>query len=288
MLSTPQTHLSCRPPLSQMRCAVPTEKERPGCAFLSLSHRGATGDSLADLQGHGNTQRADAQTHLQIRTPPGALPLLCQDSPAHSSHTSASLLYNWRTCLLASFTPHLPGHGLRKDLVNIVHTQAHLKSTTLLRTLQVKPSPPGSQPNCLWTHKHGCEPKYRTRYWRYREVRPGCASRPLRAAARLTAQQRNVSKQQIVCLQTSSDAPLCTRALFFYQRCIPVPTLASAPKAARGAAAVTADTLPILCTCGQFTMRTGLVDYLLPTGKAYGQMTSSPTSSAAPVSRESP
>lgn len=109
---------------------------------------------------------------------------------------------------------------MRKDLVNLIHTSP-LKSTAVLHTVRVQHSPPGSWPNCLWTHKHGCWPKQRTHYWRYRKVRPDSESQPRSTAAQLTAQQRNVSKQRNLCLQTSFDTALCIRAFFLDERYIP-------------------------------------------------------------------
>lgn len=110
---------------------------------------------------------------------------------------------------------------MSKDLVNLASTQAYLKSIALLHMLQVKHLPPGSGPNCLWTHKHGHHPKYRTHYWRYRKVRPDRESQPLSTAVQFTAQQRNVSKQLNLCLQTSPDTPLCIQVVFFCVRYMP-------------------------------------------------------------------
>lgn len=198
---------------------------------------------------------------------------------------------------------------MREDLLNLVHTRAHLKSTALLHGPRVKLLPPGSWPNCLWTHKHGCWPKYHTHYWRYRKVRPDRESRPLSTAAQLTARQRNVSKQQNLCLQTSFDTPLCIRAFFLDERYIPFSTrtltptdtestsrpakgsLRSRARGRRGAGGTTGDMHPLPSPLGlQAVARSqaGLGDHLLPAGKAYRQMTFNPTSSAVPVSQKSP
>lgn len=196
-----------------------------------------------------------------------------------------------------------------KDLVNLTYTWACFKSTTLPYMLQVKHLPPGSGPNCLWTHKHGCYPKYCTHYWRYRKVRPDCESQPLSTAVQFTAQQRNVSKQLNLCLQMSPDTPLCIRAFFLSVRYMPFSThkLTStntapvtqhcsrqpAKLSKRMVWGSTQDSrhAPYPLSLGlQEVSRSwaGLGDQLLPTGKAWRQMTFNPTSLIVPISQKSP
>lgn len=209
-LSTVQTHRSCLPPLSQMRCAVLTEKDRPGCVLLTpqppRGHRRLLGRSAG-------TATRSALMHKPICT--SALHLgLCHSRARRALTTLLTPQFPYFIIRGLAHLPHLLLISLATDRGRLWLTLCTHEPTRsqphYLRRCKSSPHPLDHGPTA-YGHTNTAVSQS-TAHTTGGIERSDQTVQLGHFAQLLGSQLRNVSKQQDVCLQSSSDTPSCTSA----------------------------------------------------------------------------